>query len=210
VFFIFISLSLINDCYAKSQQSKGESSFNELAKKIHNHTACGIEYNPSKTAAITNIDCGSAIYINFKTKQTFTITNHRPGFIFPAWVSNNIVTLESSCGTGCAKDIIFVAPKTIISCADHEYRIENLLKNEPPDFYNNRPLLVDPKKEIYICYDEGNNIRVLPLSKQVSKQILIHPPQGYFSEEAEIRHNRLVVTYQNKDGKVKHIDYGKI
>jgi hypothetical protein len=206
VFFIFISLNLINNCYAHAQQNKTSDLFNELAKKIRNHTVCGIEYNPSKTAAIANIDCGSAIYINFKTKQTYTITDHRPGLVFPTWVNNTIVTVESSCGTGCAKDIIFVAPSTVISCADHEYRIKNLIKTEPPDFYNNRPLLIDPKKEIYVCYDDKNNIQVLPLVKHTS----IRPPRGYFSEKAEIRHNHLVIAYKNKDGKIKEDDYGKI
>lgn len=38
----------------------------------------------------------------------------------------------------------------------------------------------------------------------------IHPPKGYFSEKAEIRNNQLVVTYKDKQAKIKNISHGKI
>ncbi|HLB41235.1 MAG TPA: hypothetical protein VJN02_00020 [Gammaproteobacteria bacterium] len=201
---IFILLNL-NESFAYSTQSKPSISFAELNKKIQKKDICEIKYNPSKTAAIVNVDCGSAYYINFKTQQTYMIINHWPN-VFPAWISDTIAHIEGPCGTGCSKSIIFVAPATMVSCATHEYRVKNLTENEPPDFYNNRPLLIDPKKEIYVCYDDENNIQVFPLPTHAS----IHPPKNYFSEKAEIRNGQLVVTYKNGNGKVKRIPYGKI
>ena len=204
VYLIFISLSL-NESFAYSTQSKLSISFSELSKKIQKKDICEIKYNPSKTAAIVNIDCGSAYYINFKTQQTYTIVDHWPN-IFPSWISDTVAHVEGPCGTGCSKSIIFVAPATVVSCATHEYRIKNLIQNEPPDFYNNRPLLIDPKKGIYVCYDDENNIQIFPLPTHAS----IHPPKGYFSEKAEIHNGQLVVIYKNKQGKINRISYGKI
>jgi hypothetical protein len=187
---IFISLNL-NKCFACSTQSRQSISFKDISKKIQKNDICEIKYNLSKTAAIVNVDCGSAYYINFKTQQTYTIVNHWPN-VFPTWISDTIAHIEGPCGTGCSKSIIFAAPATAVSCATHEYRIKNLVKNEPPDFYNNRPLLIDPKKRIYVCYDDENNIQVFPLPTHAS----IHPPKDYFSEKAEIRDGQLVVTYK--------------
>lgn len=201
---IFILLNL-NEGFASSIQSKPSASFAELNKKIQEKDICEIKYNPSKTAAIVNIDCGSAHYINFKTQQTYTIINHWPN-VFLAWISDTIAHIEGPCGTGCSKSIIFIAPETVVSCATHEYRMKSLNKNAPPDFYNNRPLLIDPKKEIYVCYDDENNIQVFPLLTHAS----IHPPKNYFSERAEIRNGQLVVIYKNGNGKIKRIAYGKI
>ncbi len=201
---IFILLNL-NESFAHSSQKHSDISFAELNNKVQKSDICEIKYNPSKTAAIVNVDCGSAQYINFKTHQTYAIINHWPN-VFPVWISNTIAHIEGPCGTGCSKSIIFVAPATTISCATHEYRIKKLVKNEPPDFYNNRPLLIDPKKGIYICYDDENNIQVFPLPTHSS----IHPPKNYFSEKAEIRNGQLIVTYENGKGKIKRISYGKI
>jgi hypothetical protein len=121
-------------------------------------------------------------------------------------LSDSVVHITGSCGTGCAQSIIFVAPATLISCPTHEYRITSLNPREPPDYYNNRPLLIDTKKGIYVCYDEENHIQTLPLTNYPT----IHPPKGYFGSEAEIKNGKLVITYENKDGKVKHVSYGKI
>jgi len=180
-------------------------SFEKLNQKIQKNDICEIKYNPSKNAAIVNIDCGSAYYINFKTQQTYTIIDHAPN-IFPTWVSDTIAHIQSPCGTGCSKSIIFVEPAITVSCATHEYRIKNINHNVPPDYYNNAPLLIDPKKGIYVCYDEDNNIQVFPLPIHAS----IHPPKGYFSEKAEIHDGQLVVIYTNKQGKTNRILYGKI
>lgn len=203
-YLIFILLSS-NEIFAYENKNDQSISFKNLNQKIQKNDICEIKYNSSKTAAIVNIDCGSAYYINFKTQQTYTIIDHAPN-IFPAWVSDNIAHIESPCGTGCSKSIIFVAPATTVSCATHEYRIKNINQDEPPDYYNNTPLLIDPKKGLYVCYDEDNNIQVFPLPVQAS----IHPPKGYFSEKAEIRNGQLVMIYKDKQGKINNISYGKI
>lgn len=198
-------LNLKNECLGHTRKSVNRYSFAELTKKIKKNDLCEIQYNPSKSSAIVNLDCGSATYINFKTKQTYTIIDHWPN-IFATWINDTIAHIEGPCGTGCSKSVIFVTPQTIVSCADHEYRIKNLLQNEPPDFYNNRPLLIDPKKNIYVCYDGENNIQVFPLPKHAT----IRPPKDYFSEKAEIRDDQLVITYENKNGKRKRVAYGRV
>jgi hypothetical protein len=204
VYLIFILLNS-NEIFAYEQKNDPNISFEKLNLKIQKNDICEIKYNPSKTAAIVNIDCGSACYVNFKTQQTYTIVDHSPN-IFTTWVSDSIAHIESPCGTGCSKSIIFVAPATIVLCATHEYRIKNLSQNEPPDYYNNTPLMIDPKKGIYVCYDEENNIQVFPLPRHAS----IRPPKNYFSEKAEIRNDQLVITYKNGNGKIKRIAYGRI
>lgn len=194
-----------NEIYAFEKQSNQNIPFEKLNKMIQKKDICEIKYNPSKTAAIVNIDCGSAYYINFETSQTYTIIDHWPN-VFPTWVSDTVAHIEGPCGTGCSKSIIFVAPAIVISCTMHEYRIKNLSQNEPPDYYNNTPLLIDPEKELYVCYDEENNIQVFPLPMHAS----IRPPKGYFSEKAKIRNGQLVVIYKNGSGKMMQISYGKI
>lgn len=201
---IFTLLSS-NKIFANEQQNYHGISFEVLNQKIQKKDICEIEYNPSKTAAIVNIDCGSAYYINFKSQQTYSIIGHAPN-VFPTWVSDTIAHLETPCGTGCSKSLIFIAPATTVSCSTHEYRIKNTNQNEPPDYYNNTPLLIDPKKGIYACYDDENNIQVFPLPMHAS----IHPPRGYLSEKAEVHEGKLVVIYKNKQGKTKRISYGKI
>lgn len=117
MFLTFILLNLNNVCLGFS--------FKEIHKKILKNDICQIDYNPSKTAAIVNTDCGSAFYVNFKTQTIHQIIQHWSN-IFPAWKSDNIVNIEGPCGTGCSQSIIFIAPATNIVCPVHEYRIEHL------------------------------------------------------------------------------------
>jgi len=203
IFLIFISLYSKDDCFAQLQQ---HNLFNKLVNSINKKETCGVKYNPTKTAAIVNIDCGSAIYINFITKQTYTIIDHWPNVFSPLWLNNTTAKINGPCGTGCSKSVIFVAPSTVVSCTEHEYRIESLDDHYPPDFRHNTPLLIDVKKGIYVCYDETDNIQVFPLPKYPT----IHPPKGFYSEKAEIRHGKLVVTYENGHGKIKRVSYGAI
>lgn len=88
----------------------------------------------------------------------------------------------------------------------HEYRIKNFSPDEPPDYYNNTPLLIDPQRKLYVCYDEENHIQVFPFPVHAS----ILPPKGYFSERAEIQNGQLIVIYKNKKGNINRISYGKI
>lgn len=201
---IFILLSS-NEIFAYEQNNSQNVSFEKLKEKIKADKICEIKYNPSKTAAIVNINCGSAYYINFKTQQIYAIIANSPN-VFPTWISDTIAHIESPCGTGCSKSVIFIAPAIIVSCPMHEYRIKNLSQDEPPDYYNNTPLLIDSKKKLYVCYDEDNNIQVLPLPGHAS----IRPPKGYFSERAEIKDDQLVIIYRNKKGKINRVSYGKI
>lgn len=207
MFLIFILSNLINQCYAGSDQTI-DISYNTLIKKIHTHEI-GIyrsEYNPSKTAAIVFPELGPPVYINFKTKQTYRIVDEWPGIKAVGWLNDSTVHITGSCGTGCGRSVIFIAPSTVLSCAYHQYRIESLNPIEPPDFQHNRPLLIDVKKGIYICYDNEDNIQVFPLSKHST----IRPPQGYYSEKAEIKHGKLFVIYENGHGKVRRVAYKAI
>ncbi len=76
-----------------------------------------------------------------------------------------------------------------------------------PDFYNNDPLLIEPHKGVYACYNDKNNIEVFKLPHQLKSTI--HPPKGYYSEKAIIRNNRIVVLYATAKGNKKRIVYGK-
>lgn len=196
-FLIFILLNLNEVCYA--------TSFKTIQDKIKKNDICEIDYNSFRTAAIVNIDCGSAIYINFKTKQTYTIVKHWPN-VWSRWLTENLAHITGPCGTGCSQSIIFVAPATIISCPIHGYRITSLSPDEFPDFYNNNPLLIEPNKRIYVCYSSRNDIQVFKLPKQLQTEI--HPPKGYYAEKAIIRYNKLLILYKNANDNIKKIFYG--
>lgn len=189
-----------NNCFAYS--------FNEIQEKIHKKNICHIDYNAIKTAAIVNIDCGSAAYINFKTRKIQVIEKDWPN-VGETWKSENIAYLRGSCGTGCSQSIIFIAPSTSISCPVHEFRIESLNPDEAPDFYNNNPLLIDPHKKIYVCYAEGDFIQVFRMPSLL--QATIYPPKGYYAERASLQNHRLVITYRNmKTDRLKKMTYNKI
>ena len=160
-------------------------------------------YNPSKTAAIGSIEYNTAVYTNFKTHDTYIIMPHQPGLIFTTWLSDTVATVETSCGSGCTKSLIFIAPNITIACATHEYRIENQDPNIPPDYYNNTPLFIDPKHGTYVCYDENNVIQVYPFPRHAS----IHPPKDYFANKANWVNNRLVIYYKDKYGHSRNIAY---
>jgi hypothetical protein len=189
-------LNLSNCCFAFS--------FNEIQDKIQKKTICEITYNFSKTAAIVNADCGSAIYINFKTKKIQNIIKHWPN-VFANWKTDNIIYLQGSCGTGCSQSVIFMAPFTKIVCPVHEYRIESLSQDEPPDFYNNDPLLIEPDKKIYVCYAEGDVIQVFQMPTKL--RATIHPPRGYYADSAKMHGNLLAIVYINKNEKVRRKMY---
>jgi hypothetical protein len=121
-------------------------------------------------------------------------------------LNNTVAHIQGSCGSGCAKSIIFVAPATVISCAYHDYRIENLDPKNPPDYSSNRPLLIDVKRKIYVCYDNEGNIQTFPLFSNKT----IRPPAEYFSEKAHIHHHKLIIHYENQQGKTKQISYPRI
>jgi len=199
MFLTFISLSLNNICLGHS--------FDGIQEKIHKKTICRINYNFSKTAAIVNPSCGSAVYINFKTKQTKVIIKDWPD-VFAMWKTNDIAHLKGSCGTGCSQSIIFMAPTTSISCPIHEYRFENLSENEPPDFYNNDPLFIEPHKKTYACYAEENVIQIFQMPRKLLTTL--NPPKGYYAESATIYHHQLVINYRDAKEKVKQITYKKI
>lgn len=207
MFLSFILSNLTNECYAGSDKIT-RVSYNTLIKKIHAHEI-GIyknEYNPSMTAAIVFPELGPPVYINFETKQTYKIVDEWPGIKGVGWLNDSTVHITGSCGTGCARSVIFVAPSTVLSCAYHQYRIKSLNPIEPPDFQHNRPLLIDVKKGIYVCYNEEDNIQVFPLSNRST----IRPPKGYYSEKAEIKHGKLFIIYENGHGKVKRVSYGVV
>ena len=188
----FILLNWISSCYADA-----------ISHTIRHHKMYNLYYNPSKTAAIASIEYNTAIYINFKTHDTYTIMPHQPGLIFTTWLSDTVANVETSCGSGCTKSLIFIAPNITLACTTHEYRIENLDPNMPPDYYNNTPLLIDPKRGIYVCYDENNTIQVYPFPRHAS----IHPPKGYFANKASLVNDRLVVHYEDRHGHAQQISY---
>lgn len=69
-------------------------------------------------------------------------------------------------------------------------------------------MLIEPHKKNYICYAEDNVIQVFKMPKKL--QVNIHPPKGYYADEASIRHHHLVITYRNMQDHVKQIFYSKI
>jgi hypothetical protein len=175
-----------------AQNSNKDCTFTELSKLIKSREICEILYNPSKTAALVNIDCGSAYYINFKTKKTHRIVDNWPSVFF-SWHNDSIAEVVSSCGTGCSQSVIFVAPARVITCESHDFRIKEMSKDEPP-LSSNRPLLIDHHKGIYVCYDAKGNIQIFPLSKSET----IYPPEHHYAESAKIQYNQLVITYENE------------
>ena len=190
-------LGLNDSCFAYS--------FSEIYKKVNKNEIYEIEYNHSKTAAIIKPDRGgSVLYVNFKTRQMKNILGDwiNPGI---SWKSDDIALIRGSCGTGCAQSVMFIAPSTTISCPVHEFRFESLTSDMPPDFYNNNFLLIDVDKKIYICYAEENIIQIFGMPSKL--QAIIHPPKGYYADEADIRHDKLRITYLNMDEKVKRVIY---
>ena len=196
MFLAFTLLNWINNSYA-------QKSYPLFSDAIKHHHMSDLHYNPSKTAAIGSLKGDDAVYIHFKTQSTHSILPHQPGLIAVKWFNNMVATVETSCGTGCTKSLIFIAPNITIACATHEYRIENLNPHQPPDYYNNIPLLVDPKRGIYICYDENNLIQTYPFPKQPS----IQPPKGYFATKAKFNGKKLVIYFKNRHGEVQKKEY---
>ncbi len=158
---IFILLGS-NNLLGAQQKNNQNRLFERLSEKIQQKKYCAMEVNPSKSAALVSVDCGSVDYINFKTKQVYVIASGLPN-LFITWLSNDIAHIQSPCGTGCSNSMIFAAPKTVLTCPIHEYRIKNLNENEPPDYYNNTPLLINPKKRVYACYNEKNEVHTYSL-----------------------------------------------
>jgi len=189
---IFTLLSSKTEVFAASHLSQKIISFNQLQRLIKSHQICEIQYNASKTAALVNVDCGSAHYLNFKNKKTHTIVEHWPSVFF-TWISDGVAEVESSCGTGCTQAVIFIAPAIVISCASHDFRVKGLGKQEP-SITSNRPLLIDAKKAIYICYDGNNNIQVFPFPKIPT----VYPPSGYYADQAKLTQKHLMIHYENE------------
>ena len=196
---MFLAFTLLN----WTSNSYADARFNKLARAIQHHHISELHYNSSKTAAIGSLKGDTAVYIHFKAQKTYTIMPHQPGLIFTTWLSDTVANVETSCGSGCTKSLIFIAPNITIACTTHEYRIENLDPNMPPDYYNNTPLLIDPKRGIYVCYDENNTIQVYPFPRHAS----IHPPKGYFANKASLVNDRLVVHYEDRHGHAQQISY---
>lgn len=189
---IFTLLSSRAEVFARTPWLQKNSLFNELQRLITSHRICEIQYNASKTAALVNVDCGSAYYINFKNKITHKVVEHWPSVFF-SWISDDVGEVVSSCGTGCTQAVIFIAPATVVSCASHDFRVKGLKKQEP-SITSNRPLLIDSKRAIYICYDGNNNIQVFPFPKSPT----VYPPKGFYAEKATLEGNRVIIQYENE------------
>ena len=104
---------------------KNTLTFEELQKLIKSHQICEILYNPSKSAALVNIDCGSAYYINFITKQTHRIVDQWPSVFF-SWRNDKIAEVVSSCGNRMYTSCDFIAPSTVIACNSHDFRVKGI------------------------------------------------------------------------------------
>lgn len=193
---VFTLLNWINNSYA-------DEPYTLFADAIKHNNISELNYNPSKTAAIGSLKGDDAVYIHFKTQSIYSIMPHQPGLIAVKWFNNTVATVETSCGTGCTKSLIFIAPDTIISCATHEYRIDNLDPHQPPDYYNNIPLFIDPDRGVYICYDENNLIQTYSFPKQPT----IQPPKGYFATKAQLNGKKLVIYFKNRHGNIQKKEY---
>jgi hypothetical protein len=202
MFLICILLGSSVESFAHRGNIENTLTFEELQKLIKSHQICEILYNPSKLAAMVNIDCGSAYYINFITKQTHRIVDQWPSVFF-SWRNDKIAEVVSSCGTGCTQAVIFIAPSTVIACNSHDFRVKGMEKNEP-NLSSNRPLLIDIKKNVYVCYDANDNIQVYTFPKSPT----IYTPYQHFVEAAKINNNHLVIRYENEQtGQLKELEY---
>ena len=127
---ILILLSLINACYADETIS-----YPHAVQQIKKGQTFGVQYNLLKSTAIVELLNGIIININFNTKKKYLISNNWPGLVTATWLNNKIAHIQGSCGTECAKSIIFVAPSTSISCSTHDYRIKSLNPHYPGFFF---------------------------------------------------------------------------
>lgn len=173
-------------------------SFDKIQLSIKNQEICEISYNPSKTSAIVNIDCGSAVYIDFKTKKTLALIEHWPNVFTPEWLSDTVAVISGPCGTGCSQGILFISPDKIVTCSEYQREndeyVEGYIKSR-----TNIPLLVDPKREIYVCYDPANNIQIFPFPKYPT----IKPPNSYAAEQGEIIDGKLQIIYENQSKSIE-------
>ena len=168
-FLIFTSLIWVNVSFASDQEVIKDFSFGTINKKIKTAQVSDVDYNPSKTAAIVNLDGGSAVYIDFKHKRTFKIVDHWPAAA-AEWLDDDVAEVDGPCGTACGQRRLFIAPDIIVSCDEHSVDLDD------PDVYrSNHPVFVDTKRKVYGCYDSEGRIQIysFPISPT------IFPPEGY-------------------------------
>ena len=109
------------------------------------------------------------------------------------WLTDTVAVVEGSCGTGCAHGLLFIAPDKVVTCSSYNRENDDYIEGNPKS-RTNRPLIVDPGREIYVCYDAENRIQVFPFPRSAT----IMPPKGYAPEQAEIIDGQLHITYENQ------------
>lgn len=185
-------LSLNNVCIAEPQHHTYQEIKKIIDSKEHGQTL----YNPSKSAALIDLDLTTAVYINFKAKKTYTIVFNWSSVAFE-WLSDDVARVASSCGTGCAKEVIFIAPATVVSCGEYNREVEFDSEYETPPI-SNHALLIDPKRKIFVCYDHEHNIQVFPFPITST----IYPPEGFSASFAQIDlddKTKLNIHYEKKN-----------
>lgn len=169
MFLNFILLSYNNISYAKNKKIY---SFGQIKSLIKTEDIQYLSYNSNKTSAIVYVDYENTLYINFTRKELYLIDFQGTG-LTATWLDNNTAQLTGSCGIACATSLLFIAPNITITCPEYypdDIDYDETEKTLP--FRTNHPLLVDVKKQIYICHDDYKEIQVFPFPKSPT----IRPP----------------------------------
>ena len=169
MFLNFILLSYNNVADAKNKKIY---SFDQIENLIKIADVQYLSYNSKKTSAIVYVNYESTLYINFTRKELYLIDFKGTGLV-ATWLDNNTVQLTGSCGIACATSLLFIAPKITITCPEYypdDTDYDETEKTLP--FRTNHPLLIDVKKQIYICYDAQKATQVFPFPKNFT----IRPP----------------------------------
>lgn len=169
-------------------------SFSEVMHGIKHGVLYNVSYNIPKTKAIVGLNDGSAVYVDFETHKTLKLMEGWINNFIGDWLTDTVAVVEGSCGTGCAHGFLFIAPDKVVTCSEYNRENDAYVEDNPKS-RTNRPLIVDPDREIYICYDAENRIQIFPFPEYAT----IMPPKGYAPEQVEIIDGYLHITYENQE-----------
>jgi len=194
VYFLILIGFFINTSYAK-QTNEPINAYQYIISQINKKNYYEIVYSPSKQAAILDHDSHwteqhgiTATYINFKNHQIFDIAKDIPN-LYPKWLDDSIAIIDIPCGTGCERQLIFIAPQTVVECPPSP--------TDKNGFSTTAPLAIDIKQGLYACYDYAGNIQINRLPHVIK---VITPPPDAMVKQAKFIESDLVVTYQSIPG----------
>lgn len=194
-FFAFLFLLLLFGSLSYTAFAAQENpAFNNILKQINQKNYYDIAYTSTKQAAIVDHDAKwakgngmTATYINFNTKEIYPIITNVPN-LFPKWLDEKTALISLTCGTGCQRQLIFIAPQTLIECA--------FSPEDANHSTSSAPIAIDVKRGLYVCYDPAGNIQVKRLSPAVK---VINPPAHASIAQATFAGNQLIINFQGND-----------